>query len=74
MYTRASQVAQFKESACQCRRCRKHGFNPWAGEIPWKRAGQPTPVFLLDCEGYSPLGLKQLDMTECLNMHTCICI
>ena len=22
------------------------GFDPWVGKIPWKRAGQPTPVFL----------------------------
>ena len=32
-----------KESACQCRR---HGFNPWVGKIPWRRKWQPTPVFL----------------------------
>ena len=24
-------------------RCR---FNPWVGKIPWRRAWQPTPVFL----------------------------
>ena len=23
-----------KETACQCRR---HGFNPWVGKIPWGR-------------------------------------
>jgi len=23
-----------------------HGFDPWVGKIPWKRAWQPTPVFL----------------------------
>ena len=22
------------------------GFNPWIGKIPWRSAGQPTPVFL----------------------------
>ena len=22
------------------------GFKPWVGKIPWRRAGQPTPVFL----------------------------
>ena len=32
-----------KESACQCRR---HGFDPWVGKIPWSRKWQPTPVFL----------------------------
>ena len=24
----------------------RHGFNPWVGTIPWKRARQPTAVFL----------------------------
>ena len=32
------------ESACHCRRC---GFDPWVGKISWRRAWQPTPVFLL---------------------------
>ena len=35
-----------KEPACQCRRCKRHGFNPWFGKIPWRRNWQPTPVFL----------------------------
>ena len=26
-----------KESACQCRRCKRHGFDPWIGKIPWSR-------------------------------------
>ena len=25
---------------------KRHGFDPWVGKIPWKRAWQPTPVFL----------------------------
>ena len=56
-----------KESACQCRRC---GFNPWVGKIPWRRKWQCTPVFLpgkshvwMNLEGYSPWGLNELDMT-----------
>ena len=32
-----------REFACQCRR---HGFDPWVGKIPWRRTWQPTPVFL----------------------------
>ena len=24
----------------------KDGFDPWVGKIPWRRAMQPTPVFL----------------------------
>ena len=34
------------ESACQWKRCRRRGFDPWVGKIPWRRAWQPTPVFL----------------------------
>ena len=39
-------------------RCR---FGPWVGKIPWRRAWQPTPVFLfgesdgqMSLVGYSP--------------------
>ena len=27
-----------KEPACQCRRCKRHGFDPWVGKTPWRRA------------------------------------
>ena len=26
--------------------CRKPGFDPWVGKIPWRRERLPTPVFL----------------------------
>ena len=60
-----------KESACQCRRHKRHRFDPWVRKIPWRRKRQPTPVFLpgeshgqrsLVC--YSPWGLKEANMTE----------
>ncbi|CAN0506048.1 unnamed protein product [Rangifer tarandus platyrhynchus] len=35
-----------KEPACQCRKYKRSRFNPWVGKIPWRRAWQPTPVFL----------------------------
>ena len=35
-----------KEPTCQCRRHKRHGFNLWVGKIPWRRAWQPTPLFL----------------------------
>ena len=35
-----------KKPACQCRRCKRRRFNPWVGKIFWRRAWQPTPVFL----------------------------
>ena len=33
----ASQVAPCKESACQCGRYRRCGFNPWIGKKPWSK-------------------------------------
>ena len=35
-----------KESACQYRRHRRCGLNPWVRKIMWGRKWQPTPVFL----------------------------
>ena len=38
--------ASGKEPACQCSRCKRREFDPWVGKIPWRKAWQPTPVFL----------------------------
>ena len=47
-----------KEPACQCCRHKKHGFDPWVRKIPWRRAGQPTPVFLPgESHGQRSIGL-----------------
>ena len=35
-----------KELACQCRRHKRCRFDPLVRKIPWRRAWQPTPVFL----------------------------
>ena len=37
--------ASGKESASQCRGCKRCGFSGWVGTIPWSRKWQPTPVF-----------------------------
>ena len=29
-----------------CLQCRRPGFNPWVGNIPWRRKWQPMPVLL----------------------------
>ena len=42
-YSWASLVAQMVSISPQCRR---PGFDPWIGKIPWRRPWQPTPVFL----------------------------
>ena len=66
-----------KEPACQCRRFKRHGFDPWVGMIPWRRAWQPTSAFLPgkfhgqgSLAGYSPWGCKESDTTEQLSPHT----
>ena len=68
-----------KESACQCRRCRRYGFDAWVGKILWRRKCQPSTVFFpgrfhgqRSQAGYSPFGCKESDMTEWLSMHTCM--
>ena len=38
----ASLVAQIVKYLPQCRR---PGFDPWDGKIPWRKSWQPTPVF-----------------------------
>ena len=60
-----------EESACQCRRCKIYGFDPWVEKIPWRRKWQPTPVFLPgkfhgqgSLAGYSSWGHKELVTTE----------
>ena len=63
--------ANGKEPACQCRRHKRHRFNPWVGKIPRRRAWQPTPVFLprkfygqRSLVAYSLWGRKEPDMTK----------
>ena len=59
---RASQlVLVIKKPTCQCRRHKICGFEPWVGKILWRRAWQPSPVFLpgeshrqRSLAGYSP--------------------
>ena len=38
--------ASGKEPACECRRRKRHRFDPWVEKIPWRRAWQSTLVFL----------------------------
>ena len=39
-----------KQFTCQQRRCKRHGFDPWVGKIPWRRARQPISVFFFCLE------------------------
>ena len=77
----ASLVVQQRRICLQYRSCR---FDPWIGEIPWRRKCQSTTVFLpgkfqgqKSLVGYSPWDHKASDMTEhtqcqhytCSNIH-----
>ena len=60
-----------KEPACPCRRHKRYGFDPCVRKIPWKRKGQPTPVFSRgksqgqrSLAGYHPQGRRESDMIE----------
>ena len=52
-------------------RYKKCGFDSWIGKLPWRKAWQPTTVFLpgefhgqKSLVGYSLWGCKETDMTE----------
>ena len=60
-----------KDSTCQCRSCKRCGFDPCVWKIPWRRIWQPIPVFLPEesqgqrsLAGYSPRSHKEVDTTE----------
>ena len=68
--------ASGKEPVCQCRKHKRHGFDPWVRKISWRRKWQPTPVFLpgkshaqRSLAGYNPWVHKESDTTEQLSMH-----
>ena len=35
-----------KNQSASARDLKRHGFDPWVRKIPWRRAWQPTSVFL----------------------------
>ena len=58
-----------------CLQCRRPGFDPWVGKIPWRRKWQPTPVQLpreshgqRRLAGCSPWGSKESDVTKHLSI------
>ena len=40
--------ASGKEPTCQCRACKRCGFNPWVRTISWRRAWQPLQYSCLE--------------------------
>ena len=72
-----SLVAQLVKNLLQCGR---PGFDPWVGKIHWRRAWQPTPVFLpgefhgqRSLAGCSPWGRQESNTTKhSTAQHSCI--
>ena len=59
-----------------CPQCRRYGFSPSVGKIPWRRKWQPTPVFSpgkshgqRSLVGCSPWGCKASHTTKCTHTH-----
>ena len=64
-----------------CLQCRRPGFNPWVGKIPWRQEWLPTPVFSPGAShgqrslvGYSPWGCEQSETILQLNHHDHVCL
>ena len=38
--------ARGKKPVCQCKRHKRHGFDPWVRKNPWRRAWEPAQIFL----------------------------
>ena len=62
--------AVVKNQPCQCRSCRRQGFDPWVGKnpvfLPGEFHGQRSLA------GYTPWGHKQLDVTKTTeHVHAC---
>ena len=36
--------ASGKDPVCQCRRFKRHRFDPWVRKVPWRKEWQPTQV------------------------------
>ena len=49
--------ASGKESTRQCKRCERHGFDPWIRKIPWSRKWQPTIGFSSSVQSLSHIRL-----------------
>ena len=71
----ASLMAQLVKNPPAMQETQEIWFNPWVGEIPWRRKWQPTAVFLpgkfhgqRSLVGYSPQGHEESDTTE-YNAH-----
>ena len=56
--------------------CRRHRFDPWVRKCPWRRAWQPTPVFLLGESPWTegPGGLQSMGLCLLLMLYYFLCV
>ena len=66
-----------KEPSCQCKRRKRHGFDPGVRKVHWVSAWTPTPVFSLEdpgeqrsLAGHRPWGHKESDTLTQVSTHT----
>ena len=66
-----------EKPTCKCRRSRRHGLNPWAGKILWRRKCRPTLAFLSgkfhgqrNLVGYGPRGHRRVGHDSVTNNPT----
>ena len=69
-------VLVVKNLPANARDIRGTSLIPGSGRLPWRRAWQPTPIFLpgesheqRSLVGYNPKGRKESDMTERLTVQ-----
>ena len=65
-----------KEPICQCRRPKRHGFNPWVRKILWRRLGNPLQQCLENLMGRRALWvtiptLQSWIQLKRLSTHVC---
>ena len=73
-----------KEPICQCRRCKRHGFNPWVRKIPWKRACNPSNILawriprIEEAGGLQSIGSHRTGQNwsdlACRHYYMCVCV
>ena len=68
-----------KESACQCKRS---GFHPWVGKIPWRRKWQPNiysfsdsfPIYHYRVSNRVPCAIQSVVTDYFINIYTVVSI
>ena len=58
----------------ECRRLRRYGFHPWFGKIPWRRAWQPSPLFICNLLLFLNIILRFIHVAGVAVIHSCFTV